>query len=563
MSEFFAPSAPIQQAGKFLGSSNDAVETAASAPVEKEPIATAEANGPILPRFWRNFAFAFFAIFALLVASGMANPLLSSPDEPAQLINGSGVIRGQAGEVAIDIPLYIAETPAGTCFVASPDQNASCQKLSDPADDTLVEAGTPYSTYNPLYYVITAWPQLIWNGEFALHAMRIMSSLAVALLIAAAFALARVTTRSAWLPIATLSTLSPMTVFLGGAYNPSSFEIATATLAWISFTAAFQAYRSGRSLALQRLTTTLAAVGLSLLIPTRLLSPVWALLILLLSIFLARISLREFWGFVTRKFNLAAIGVIVISTVYSLWWAVSHPAVSTSGAGTFEDGVDQTIRGALIDFGTFMWPSAFGSLGWLDTLVSWAPYVFTATWVALVTVALVHNRSARRRYTLLAVILLTILVPAAFEGFFWNGDGWQGRYTLPFALGIPLLAGYVLSRAKETSPGWRRALGIRWVPFVWGATNLLAFWVSYHRYAIGMNQAWNPIYFKWEPEVLGGVFWIVVEVIATVALVVWALRAYDKKGPLEETVDPVTVDPVTTDPVTVDPKPVNRESVAN
>jgi hypothetical protein len=151
-------------------------------------------------------------------------------------------------------------------------------------------------------------------------------------------------------------------------------------------------------------------------------------------------------------------------------------------------------------------------------------------WFGLLAIALVKNRSRRRRIVILLIVALTIFVPAAFEGVFWNGDGWQGRYQLPFAVGIPLIAGFMISREPETDHEFRKAVGMRWIPYVWGAVNLLSFAILYHRYAIGFFQSWNPVYFKWEPNIIGGVFWIIVEVLATAALVVWTLRAHDKRS---------------------------------
>src|SRR5690606_25622261 len=100
-----------------------------------------------------------------------------------------------------------------------------------------------------------------------------------------------------------------------------------------------------------------------------------------------------------------------------------------------------------------------GNLGWLDTpLPTW----LIAGWgLACVVVLALALRQGwwRDRFVLVGMVAATVGLPVAAElsqaadlGLFW-----QGRYTLPVAVGVAVLAGWVLSRTDRLEAavvGW-------------------------------------------------------------------------------------------------------------
>ncbi len=93
---------------------------------------------------------------------------------------------------------------------------------------------------------------------------------------------------------------------------------------------------------------------------------------------------------------------------------------------------------------------------------------------------------------------MPVLVEAA--GAHEAGFIWQGRYSLPLGVGVPIVAGIGVG-SSEGAERLGRRLGIVLVAGLAGA-QLLAFAAAIHRYAVG---AGGPLWFfpdaKWNPPV--------------------------------------------------------------
>jgi hypothetical protein len=91
-----------------------------------------------------------------------------------------------------------------------------------------------------------------------------------------------------------------------------------------------------------------------------------------------------------------------------------------------------------------------GLFGWLDT---YAPALTYLLWflgiAALIAVALLV--APRLLRTLAATVILVIAVPIVVEATYVHTIGfqWQGRYTLPLAVGVPILAGLGIGLARD------------------------------------------------------------------------------------------------------------------
>jgi Predicted membrane protein (DUF2142) len=89
-----------------------------------------------------------------------------------------------------------------------------------------------------------------------------------------------------------------------------------------------------------------------------------------------------------------------------------------------------------------------GYFGWVDTP---APGLTLVLWTAAlgVLVALAISFARRRVALVIAGLLgMIILVPELLEYIEARtfGFGWQGRYTLPLAVGLPILCGFALAQ---------------------------------------------------------------------------------------------------------------------
>src|SRR5207253_3606760 len=87
-----------------------------------------------------------------------------------------------------------------------------------------------------------------------------------------------------------------------------------------------------------------------------------------------------------------------------------------------------------------------GKFGWLDTSSPTLTYMFWTAAIGLVVLLALGFASRRDAGLVAALVALTIAVPVAIDSSQARrvGLGWQGRWTLPFAVGVPIIAAFAL-----------------------------------------------------------------------------------------------------------------------
>ena len=123
---------------------------------------------------------------------------------------------------------------------------------------------------------------------------------------------------------------------------------------------------------------------------------------------------------------------------------------------------------------------------------------------------------------MLVAIVITVVTPILLEA--WQareyGFYWQGRYTLPFAVGVPLLAVFAL----QADAGRRVVLRGWFVPALGAmlvAAHVLAFYQALRRWSVGTN---GPVFYWLDPKWTSTVpqFLLIIAYSAVfVAFVVW------------------------------------------
>lgn len=408
------------------------------------------------------------ALVGLLAAAwSLAVPLMASPDEPSHVIKAAAVARGQwSGELGpeptgpdrpgaatvVQVPTDYRDAAAlPNCFAFQPAQPASCQPAVPPPGDGLVDAETFAGQYPPLYYALVGWPSLVLDAEAGIYAMRLVSALLTALLVGwSAYRLHRELGPVALWGV--VLAVTPMVLFLGGTVNPQALEIAAALCFW-SATLAVALARGGPT------TSALvqAAVSGAVLVNTRTSSPFWALVVVTVALVAARPGrARE----IVRHPAAPWVGLAAfLSTVTAVAWVAAHPAQVTGG-DLFPQYADPTILVlATTGSGWAYLTNMVGNFGWLDAP---APPATVAAWLvalgAAVLPALAPPAPRRARATLLGLIAVVAVAPVAFQLPTATDAGliWQGRYALPVAVGVPLLATAVLAvalRPERTRTG--------------------------------------------------------------------------------------------------------------
>jgi hypothetical protein len=453
---------------------------------------TPPARGPALR--WIGVGALLFALAALW---SLAVPPMASPDEPSHVVRAAAVARGQLSGTPNDAPQSTDRPGSGTlvrlpsdfaaalalpnCFAFDRDQPADCQQdLPAAGPQTLVE--TFAGQYPPLYYALVGWPSLFLAAGPSIIAMRLVSAaISAALLTWAAFRLS--TTRGNRAGLWGLGVaLTPMCLFLAGTVNPAGFEISAAFAFWAACLVLVSRDGPVSTAALAQ-----AVVSGALLINIRATGPVWALGIVVVALVFAP---KGRWRELLRLPSARWLGAVaVVACLVAVGWLGTHGSVVTTH-GLYPQYADlKTALLGILGAGFGYLQNMIGDFGWLDAPAP--PLTFVAWYLALGALllpALAAVRPVRQRLALGLAIVGTAAAPVLLQlpTIVDSGLIWQGRYALPLAVGVPILAALVLRvDGTESGEGHRRTARAL-VPLLLVA-HVAAFWWGARRYAEGLD----------------------------------------------------------------------------
>lgn len=441
----------------------------------------------------------FGLVFTVVTASALWHPLYSGPDEPTHVIRAAAVARGQLRyEQVTPVPglpssqvrvprLFADSIYTPQCYIFQPHVPASCAPLPQGRDD--VKGLTYAGRYPPLYYLVVGLPSLVWESNRGVYAMRVVSGALCSLFLAQALVIA-LRSRRRVLPAGVAIATTPMVIYLAGLVNPSGPEISAAVCLWTALIA----------VGLTRDVTwrgplLWAALSGAVLAATRPSGPLW------LAAAAAVILVSGLWSpvrpLLRSRAVRAAIAVVVAAASSTLAWIASVGGLGLIGLPLSETG--PVWRLSLEQTGERL-QEMVAYYGWLDAPAPVAVYVM---WALLAGTALsLGLRSARTRQAVALVSLLlgVIAVPVWFEVLRAREIGlfWQGRYTLPLAVGLPILAAALASSASVPARGAARFGAATAVLFAAGHVVAVA-WGA-RRFAVGISgplnyfagSAWSP-----------------------------------------------------------------------
>jgi hypothetical protein len=401
--------------------------------------------------------------------------------------------------------VYAAGNAEVQCYSFRPSQPASCAPPV-PASAAPVTALTYSGRYPPLYYLLVGGAGLITKSVTGVYLMRLVGALLSAIMLGLAVFSARRWSDRRLLPIAVMIAATPMTVYLSAVVNPNGLEITSAVCLWVSSLVLFTERRHDPPAGL----VAIAAVSAAVLTSMRGLSPLWTALIVLLVISVT--SWRALWKMLltSRSFQVAA-GALLVIGILDAGWIIHEHALDLIPAGA------QVHKGASALHVLWMsiksatvWPSqAVGVFGTLDTH---APHWALDIWYVVFVMALVAGfyfarRRARVVLVMLAVTLVVLPVVVQFSQATRVGLVWQGRYLLPLAAGVPVIA----ASAAGPSPRLVRSFRLVAPPVVLalGVALFGSLFQTVRRYTVGVKGSFN-LDGGWQPPggswaiVLGG-----------------------------------------------------------
>lgn len=419
----------------------------------------------------------------------VAVPQSGGPDEPDHIVRGAALVRGQldgdttdtAGNQAFLLPPWVG-WPNPICWAFEPYTPATCATL-EPApsgdDVAFTTRADDYQIWGQLLPGVgTLFPAGIANWMArVLGALIPIGLVGVSLLVSA---------RRGWLAAAgTLLALTPMAWFVFAVVNPSGLVVAGGVALWVAMAAG----RRRPDLTEQ----WLAAVGYAALVLPRRDGMFWAVLIVSVALLSFGMGLRSTWS---------ALGVgprilIALSTLATLAWASRSDAASARllllapfvpavavlvrrvwrhpqlahtwrrvvfAAGLLvvavgamsvvfvrrPGGWDREVLRIIVGRTGMHLDESIGVLGWLDTPI---PVTMSMLWLVGLGMLLAAAVAGVERAPLVAagatlggaIVASWVLEMAQGDP---TGTYWQGRYSLPFLVGIPI----VLATSRTPRP---------------------------------------------------------------------------------------------------------------
>lgn len=484
-------------------------------------------------RFSIAWLISFLLLGGLAVTWSFATPMPSGGDEPAHAIKAAAVVRGQltgarskglrAPSAVVVIPAVVNNLGAvAGCYYRSPSQPSHpCHWPS--ARPGLVKASTYEAHYPPAYYGIVGLPTAFSKSEWSLRLMRVVSSLIGGVFLALALAMAVMWSANRWLVVGVAAGITPVSIYMASIVNPSGLEIATALAAWTAATL----------LVLDRRAPTAApllsfVVCCGVMVFTRPLAFLWAPVIVATVVLLDFHSSRQLWKFRSVRLAVALVAVATAGAAAFVWKQRSldleqFPLPRSVTTAQIEDRLFHLIPVWIEQFvGQFGSPNFGGPrlsvILWLTgcaAMIIWGIYS-SPRWQAFVLVLFGLG-------SVVALPYLTTLSHARLQGL-----GWQGRYNLPLAVGIPVLFAAIA--------GERRPLGTARVALVgiWVVAQASSLYYVFCRYTVGLGSLFHPfksVVDPWDPP-LGRPLTLALGALVVVASGAWLwVCAQDGAGP--------------------------------
>jgi hypothetical protein len=472
-------------------------------------------------RLWWSVALVFCVLGGCW---SVATPLFASPDEPAHVVRAASVVRGEIlgsdppkhsralrGSLLVDLPAIYASGSKVACYAFQPNTPANCASFtgSTTKDE---EIPTSAGRHPPWFYAIIGLPSLVFVSGTGVRLMRLLNvALTAALLASAVITLLRFP-RFRLVALGFAAAITPMVLFLAGVVNPSAIEIAAAVLLWIAGYTLVSEIDDGVDL---RVVVRMTVAG-SVLTLTRQLGPFWLGVIALTLLAIAgwRVA-KRLWG--TRPVRIGIVVVLACTLVQLVWLAAAGTLDAANSNVPGIPGTTTQLASGSLGRGLLYYHELIGVFGWRDTAPPTAVWLFwTAVLAGLVAFA-VLVASRRLALAVLTTAVLTWGIPIALEARSANSAGyfWQGRYTLPLAVGVPILAAFAFGARRWSHTVVTRVAWI--VGVALGLSQVLAFIQAIHRYAVGTRHKFD--FFTstpWEPP-LPALFLTVVFVIGVIA----------------------------------------------
>ncbi len=486
----------------------------------------------------RSWLVAFLAFFLMAGAWALAAPYGGTPDEIEHVIRAAGVVQGQVLVTPVVgpgvnsgayqtvprglVPISNLKPLYRLCYQGLPQRSAACGPQPGRGGHTPGTFLSGAGRYNPLYYAAVGEPLVRWPSWTGVLLARLISAALCAAFLASAWLSCIQWRRSPLLTGGLLVAATPMVFHLAGAVNPNAVEIA----AGISLAAAvipllLDEDSPAAGGLLRR--TAIAAIAIA---QFRAMGPLFVIgWLALLVLPPARSRLRQLRYLTSARLWSAGVAISCLTgAAWSIVFKVGDGSYATKHYTATEAlgyeltaklpwYLEQTVDG----FGT----SYQDTLPPAVILIAWA----MALGLLLVTALAWGNAAQRRR--LAALIAFTLSIPIVVDVATVNKLHFpsQGRYILPIAVGIPLLAAFTVGCTGGMSTSQQaaivRVMILMLLPFqLYSLVYVMDRWQS----GLGPGLSVDPLRGTWHP-VTGSALPLLMMTLGLIALGMLAWRA--------------------------------------
>lgn len=430
---------------------------------------------PVLRRRLRITVLATAGLFVLQIGWLLVMPPATGIDEFDHVYRTSSVALGHwkpgSHEVAsslargamLPVRADVAEAAGPACAELPYTKPFNCRPYKD-LGNGVVEIATGTDYYNPLYYGVVGTLARPWRGNAAIDAMRIATLAACTLMFGLALFLTTAWARTRWPTVLLLASCLPTTVYSSSIATPNGVQMVSGTLVWAALVSLLHPRSTGRSVAYVGL-----MAGVAVMANTHTLGLLWLALGAVTVAVYAGVGKMLTTALPRSRLEVVMLAVAVAAVAFQLWWmAYARPNVSRP-----EGGLAGSPWGRIAE-SVILWPlQAVAAFPYRNQPAPAVVYGIAA--VILIALAVMTARALRGQLRLAAAIVvilgLTIAVPVGitYAGFHQYGLSWQGRYGMPYSVGLFILAAVALDERGRAIGGailWGGAVG-------WGAAHML------------------------------------------------------------------------------------------
>jgi hypothetical protein len=341
------------------------------------------------------------------------------------------------------VPRDIVEAASDECRRLPYTQAADCVPRGS---GSMVEVASGAGRYNPAFYFLIGAPALPFEGVSAHYVMRASAALLCWLMFLGAVCAARHNARTSWPLVGLAVATTPVVVFSTSIVAPNGLELMSALAYWLSLIAVLTPDPGD---APPWLIAVLTLSGI-LLLTVRSLGPLWFGMATLAVLVLTKTSLRRICRvLVSSRQMVTASAALAVAAVAGVVW--------TRGQGALRIGVEagsshsdwEVVQRIVSHLPVWIFQSV-AAFPTRDT--AGPPVIYLADFflLALLLTLAIRRSRTRVRWVVAGVGILSLAVPAVvtFRTYDLFGLAWQGRYTMPFAMGLAVVSAMGLDAVR-------------------------------------------------------------------------------------------------------------------